>query len=105
MCIRDRVATPEVVRDFQVSLAQGLLQLDAISAEASREMGLPAADLRRYLSENIDYGLDEENLRGLRLYFNFAAELGLVPGAAEIVMARAAKVSERDSELAGERRR
>ena len=61
---RPEVATPEVVRDFQESLAQGFLQLDEISAEASREMGLPAADLRRYLSENIDYGLDEENLRG-----------------------------------------
>jgi chorismate dehydratase len=102
---RPEVATPEVVRDFQESLAQGLLQLDEISAEASREMGLPAADLHRYLSENIDYGLDEENLQGLRIFFNLAAELGLIPGATEIVMARAAGVSERDSELACERRR
>ena len=102
---RAEVATPEVVRDFQASLAQGLLQLDEISVEASQEMGLPAADLRRYLSENIDYGLDEENLQGLRLFFKLAAELGLIPGTREIVMARAAKVSVRDSELACERRR
>jgi len=102
---RPEVATPEVVRDFQESLAQGLLQLDEISAEASQEMGLPAADLRRYLMENIDYGLDDENLQGLRLFFSLAAELGLIPGAPEIVMARAAAVSERNSELAGERRR
>ena len=102
---RPEVATPEVVRDFQVSLAQGLLQLDEISAEASQEMGLPAAELRRYLSENIDYGLDEENLQGLRLFFKLAAELGLIPDAPEIVMARAAGVSEGDSELAGGRRR
>jgi chorismate dehydratase len=102
---RPEVARPEVVRDFQESLAQGLLQLDEISAEASREMGLPAADLRRYLSENIDYGLDEENLQGLRHLFKLAAELDLIPGAPEIVMARAARVSHRDSELACERRR
>ncbi len=102
---RPEVATPEVVRDFQESLAQGLLQLDAISAEASKEMGLPAEDLRRYFSENIDYGLDEENLRGLRLYFNLAGELGLIPGVPEIVMAAAATVPERDSELAAGRRR
>src|SRR5208283_1489709 len=101
---RPEVATPEVVCDFQESLAQGLLQLDEISLEASKAMGLPAVDLRGYFSENIDYGLDEENLRGLRLYFNLARELGLIPGAPEIVMARAAGVSERDSELAGERR-
>jgi len=102
---RAEVATPELVHDFQASLAQGLLQLDEISAEASQEMGLPAADLRRYLSENIDYGLDEENLQGLRLFFELAAEAGLIPGAPEIAMARAAGVSERDSELACERRR
>jgi predicted solute-binding protein len=102
---RPEVATPEVVRDFQESLAQGLLQLDAISAEASKEMRLPAADLRRYFSENIDYGLDEENLQGLRLFFKVAAEIGLIPGAPEIVMARATGISERDSELAVERRR
>ncbi|HXR33582.1 MAG TPA: menaquinone biosynthesis protein [Verrucomicrobiae bacterium] len=102
---RPEVVTPEVVHDFQVSLAQGFLQLNEISAEASREMGLSAGDLRRYLAENIDYGLDEENLRGLRLFFSLAAELGLIPGAPEIVMARAAGVSEGDSELAGERRR
>ena len=101
---RSEVATPEVVRDFQESLTQGLFQLDAISAEASKEMGLPAADLRRYLSENIDYGLDEENLKGLRLYFSLAAELGLIAAAPEIVMARAAKAVERDSELAVGRR-
>ena len=102
---RAEVATPEVVRDFQESLAQGLLQVDEISAEASREMGLPAADLRRYLSENIDYGLDEENLRGLRHLFKLAAELSLIPGAPEIVMARASVAPERDSELAHGRRR
>jgi chorismate dehydratase len=102
---RPEVATPEVVRDFQVSLAQGFLQLNEISAEASREMGLPAADLRRYLSENIDYGLDDENMQGLRLFFKLAAELGLIPGAPEIVMAREAGASERVSELAGERHR
>jgi len=102
---RPEVATPEVVRDFQESMAQGLLQLDAISIDASKELGLPATDLRRYLSENIDYGLDDENLQGLRLYFRFAAELGLIPGAPEIVMARAAKATERDGELAAGRRR
>ncbi len=102
---RPEVATPEVIRDFQESLAQGLLQLDEISGEASREMGLPAEDLRRYLAENIDYGLDEENLRGLGLFFKLAAEFGLIPGAPEIVMARAAGAAELDAALAVGRRR
>ena len=102
---RPEVATPEVVRDFQESRAQGMRQLDEISVEGAQEMGLAAADLRRYLSENIDYGLDEDNLRGLRLYFHLAAELGLIKGEPEIVMARAAKAAEHEAELAVGRRR
>jgi len=76
---RPAVVTPEVVRDFQESLAFGMQHLDEISVEASRELNLPAEKLRRYLSENIDYTLDAENSRGLQSYFFFAAELGLIP--------------------------
>lgn len=101
---RPQVATPEVVRDFQESLAFGLCQLDEIAAEASQEMGLPTADLRRYLAENIDYGLDEENLQGLRLYFNLAAELGLITSAPEIVTAPATTALERNAEPAFQKR-
>jgi predicted solute-binding protein len=71
--------TPEVVQDFQQSLAFGLQHLDQICAEASLELRLPAADLRRYLTENIDYTLDEENMRGLGVYYLYAAEMGLIP--------------------------
>lgn len=101
---RPQVATPEVVRDFQESLAFGLRQLKEIAAEASQEMGLPAADLHRYLSENIDYGLDDENLQGLGLYFNLAAELGLIPAAPEMVTAPATLAVEPNAELAFQRR-
>ena len=76
---RSSAVTPELVQDFQNSLAFGLEHVDAIAAEAAAEMKLPAGDLRRYLLENIDYHLDEENLRGLTLYYQFAAKLGLIP--------------------------
>jgi predicted solute-binding protein len=32
-----------------------------------------------YLTENIDYSLDEENCRGLRLFFKLARETGIIP--------------------------
>ena len=76
---RREVITPEVVQDFQDSLAFGLQHLDAIVRESSAEMNLPIADLRRYFTENIDYQLDEENLRGLTHYYALAAHLGLIP--------------------------
>ena len=76
---RCAAVTPELVKDFQDSLAFGLQHLDAIAAEAAVEMSLPAGELRRYLAENIDYHLDEENLRGLTRYYFFASQLGLIP--------------------------
>jgi chorismate dehydratase len=76
---RREAVTPQLVQDFQDSLTFGLQHLDAIAAEAAVEMQLPAADLRRYLSENIDYRLDEENLQGLTRYYVLAAHLGLIP--------------------------
>ena len=45
-------------------------------------MNLPAEELRVISRENIDYTLDEENLRGLQRYYDLAAELGLIPASA-----------------------
>jgi chorismate dehydratase len=75
---RPEVVTAEVVQHFQDSLAFGLRHLDAIASESAAEMNLPVGDLRRYFTENIDYHLDEENLRGLIRYYALAAQLGLI---------------------------
>jgi chorismate dehydratase len=87
---RRAAVTPELVQDFQDSLAFGLEHVDAIASEAAQEMKLPVGDLRRYLLENIDYHLDEENLRGLTRYYELAAELGLIPKVNTIALAAAA---------------
>jgi len=84
---RREAVTPQLVQDFQDSLAFGLQHVDAIASEAAAEMKMPAGDLRRYLLENIDYHLDVENLRGLTRYYELAAELGLIPRANGIEMA------------------
>jgi chorismate dehydratase len=84
---RREVVTPEVVQDFQDSLAFGLRHLDAIVAESAAEMNLPVGDLRRYFTENIDYQLDEENLRGLAAYYGMAAQLGLIGEASAVAIA------------------
>jgi chorismate dehydratase len=84
---RRKAVTPELVQDFQDSLAFGLQHVDAIASEAAEEMNLPVGDLRRYLLENIDYHLDEENLKGLTRYYQLAAELGLIPRVNPIALA------------------
>jgi chorismate dehydratase len=97
---RPAAINPEVIRDFQHSLAFGMANLQEICAEASHDLNLPAEKLRRYLAENIDYTLDEENLRGLRRYYDLAAELGLIPEAKPVQIASA----EPSPELAAARR-
>ncbi len=96
---RDAV-TPQVVQDFQQSLAFGLQHLDEISAEASAGLKLPAAHLQRYLTENIDYTLDNENMQGLAVYYRYAAEMGLIPEVKSIARAAEPGSPLRDSDFA-----
>jgi len=70
-------AFPEIVSDFQSSLAFGLNHLIEISREASATMNLPEPDLRAYLQENIDYTLDTENLQGLDRFFSLSSSLNI----------------------------
>jgi len=66
-------------RDFEESREFGLAHFDDIAAEYAPKLGMGPADLKIYLTENIDYSLDEENCRGLRLFFRLAREAGIIP--------------------------
>jgi chorismate dehydratase len=96
---KNEAIRPEVVSDFQQSLAFGLQHLDDIAAEAAKELRLRTTDLRNYFDENIDYTLDEENRRGLQRFYELSAELGLIPEAKPVQIAN----FEQSAELAAER--
>jgi chorismate dehydratase len=89
--VRRQAATAPVVEDFQASRNFGLRRLAEISTQAAADLNLPADKLERYLTENIDFTLDEENLHGLTTYFEAAAEMGLIPRAKPIEVAVAAQ--------------
>lgn len=76
---RRGVVTPEVAADFLASKRYGLTHIREIAEAASIKLDLPPRALERYLTENIDFGLDEEELEGLELYFKKAAAAGLIP--------------------------
>ena len=78
------VVTPEMLADFQASRDFGLAHIGDIAEGAAMKLELPPRELERYLAENIDYSLDEENLAGLRLYYEECAQAGLIPRAREI---------------------
>ncbi len=66
-------------KDFEASRDFGLAHLDDIAAEYAAPLNLPAASLKVYLTENIDYSLDEENRKGLRLFYKLARETAIIP--------------------------
>jgi chorismate dehydratase len=71
-------------RDFEASRDHGLAHLDDIAAEWAPRLGITAEAVRIYLTENIDYTLDEENLAGLQLFYRLAHEAGIIPSVKEL---------------------
>jgi predicted solute-binding protein len=70
-----------VTAAFLASRDFGLSHIPEICFDAARELELPQRTLESYLRDNIDFSLDEENRRGLELYFTHAAKHGLIPQA------------------------
>src|SRR5690348_10600262 len=86
---RDAI-TPEVVSDFQASKQYGIEHVREIAEAASITLDMPPAALERYLTQNIHFDLDEQNLSGLELYFEMVAAAGLIPRAKPLEFASAA---------------
>ncbi|MGA3292838.1 MAG: menaquinone biosynthesis protein [Candidatus Acidiferrales bacterium] len=78
---RPEALTPEVLADFRASKQYGLERVREISEAASIKLDLPPRALERYLTENIHFDLDEDNLAGLRMFFERADTAGLIPRA------------------------
>ncbi len=70
--------------DFIAARDAGLRARSDLAAQYAPSLGLPEADLARYLMENIHYGLDAEDLAGLTRYWELAAKRGLIPEARPI---------------------
>jgi chorismate dehydratase len=66
-------------KDFVESREFGMAHVDDIAAEYALKLHMEPADVKVYLTENIDYSLDEDNCRGLRLFFKLAREAGIIP--------------------------
>lgn len=78
---RRGAVTQEMVADFQASREYGLAHIGEIAEGAALKLELPARALEKYLTENIDFSLDAENLAGLGLYYQECARAGLIPRA------------------------
>ena len=71
-----RLQAPPV--DFAAIRDEGLEHLDEIAANYSGDIDLTVDELKRYLTGNISYSIDEKMQAGLKLYFELAFKNGLI---------------------------
>ena len=74
---------PDLAHIFQASRNHGLepANVARIAEEWARRLGMSAASIRSYLTENIYYFLDPDCLEGLQLFYRYAQECGALPHA------------------------
>ncbi len=65
--------------DFEASRAYGLAHIDEIAAEYAPRLNMQTEAVKVYLTQNVDYSLDEENRQGLRHFYRLALEVGIIP--------------------------
>lgn len=77
----------ELVRDFIAAKDEGIEHLDLLASDYSSILNMPKDDLLSYLSYNVNYDLDEQNIAGMMMYFRHAKECGLIPEARKVKFA------------------
>ena len=77
-------AEVNVARVFQQSRDHGLQHINEIADAWTGRLNLSTETIREYLTTNIDYSLDEDNLKGLQLFYRYAEECGVLPPAPEL---------------------
>lgn len=74
--------------DFNAAKLEGLAHAEQLADIYGKRLGLVSSDLFSYLTENISYDLDEECLRGLRLYYELAYRCALITDPRDLVFLR-----------------
>jgi len=91
--LREAASSLDLAAVFQNSRDHGLepASLDQIAREWAPRLDMSEADVQSYLSENIHYSLDSGCREGLRLFYQYAAEIGALPAAPELQFVNAIK--------------
>ena len=84
-----RQQTVDQVRelDFAAARNEGLSKMEEIVKSYESSLGLSAAEIRTYLTENISFSVDDEMRKGLQLYFELAQKHGLIDQLKELKFA------------------
>jgi chorismate dehydratase len=91
--LKDLSPALDLASIFQASRDHGVQaeNLERIAREWARRMDMSEADIKSYLTQNIHYYLDSACLDGLQLFYRYAEECGILPGAAALNFLNVAK--------------
>jgi chorismate dehydratase len=64
--------------DFAGARDEGLQHVEQIISQYETEVALPRAEIKKYLTENITFQVDDSLEQGMRLYFELARKHGLI---------------------------
>ncbi len=73
------IPAERLAQTFQRSRDHGLSRIDEIVTQWTSRIQLSADVIRTYLTQNINYFLDEDNLAGLELFYRYAHDCGAIP--------------------------
>ena len=76
---------PNIGQVFQQSRDNGVKHIPEIAAAWAGKLSLSPKLIADYLTENVDYGLDPENLEGMRLFYKYGLECGVFTQVPELV--------------------
>ena len=76
---RAGAANPSDVRLLQDAQEEGRRSLEAIASEFAGESAVRAERATAYLRDNVKYGIGADDERGLQMFLDYAADLGLAP--------------------------
>jgi chorismate dehydratase len=69
---------PSLVDDLIAAKREGVDHIEQIATQYASELELPRSELLGYLTQNVNYDMDDENLLGMSAYFDLAHECGLI---------------------------
>ena len=75
--LQQRGGGPGIARVFQQSRDHGVQHIAEIASTWAAKLNLSTQLVREYLTDNVDYSLDGENLDGLRLFYRYGVECGV----------------------------
>lgn len=78
----------QVAEAFRASRDAGLTHVCEIAEEWSSKLEFSAEFIARYLTKNIQYSLHPDNIAGMQLFFELAAQLNVLPPAPELRFVR-----------------